>query len=423
MTGRAARAVACFAAVGALFPMVAGPAVAQGSPPPLPKANTCIQPPAVTFEDTPWGQQLLAPERVWDLTQGQGIKVAVVDTGVDAQTPQLAGGKVLPGADVVEGVQGPANNDCFGHGTFVAGIIAASPTPGSGFAGVAPGVQIVPVRVATGTEEATGDTFTPAALARGIRRAVDLDADVINVSASTSFPDPELAGAVQYAAQRDALIVASAANGAKEGDPVTYPASYPGVIAVGAIDSTGSHADFSQTGPYLSLVAPGVDVVSIGPHGPGHWQGSGTSYAAPYVSGVAALVRAYHPQLTAAQVKQRLEMTASHPATALPDQALGWGTVNPMAAVSSVVNGEGVDGAAAVPPSPKPAVVAPEDELGPVLAILGAVGAVITTMVLVLGFRLGAAGNRRGWGRPRVLQVVPDRQQEPAPETEPAPTR
>ena len=100
---------------------------------------------------------------------------------------------------------------------------------------------------------------------------------------------------------------------------MTYPASYPTVIAVGAVDSGGQRADFSQTGPYLGLVAPGVNVVSIGPRGPGQWQGNGTSYAAPFVTGTAALVRAYHPQLTAAQVRHRLEVTADHPAAALPE--------------------------------------------------------------------------------------------------------
>ncbi len=410
MTGRAQRTAVCLALAGGLLPAVTVPAAAQGDPPPLPNSGpNCIQAPTVTYEGTPWGQQLLAPERIWDITEGNGLKVAVVDTGVDARAPQLAG-KVLPGADVMGGsANGPADDDCFGHGTFVAGIIGASPAEGTGFTGVAPGVQIVPIRVATGTEEQTGSTFTPAALARGIRAAVDSGAQVINVSASSNAPDPQLTDAVRYAAERDVSLIASAANGAQKGDPVTYPASYPGVIAVGAIDSAGNHAAFSQTGPYLSLVAPGVDVVSTGPHGPGHWQGSGTSYAAPFVAGTAALVRAYHPELNAAQVKQRLEMTASHPATALPDPALGWGTVNPTAAVSSVVNGEGGAGRTVVPPSPKPASARLEDDLGPRLALFGAGAAVVVILTLVLVFRLGAAGNRRGWSPARVVRVRPDR--------------
>ena len=121
------------------------------------------------------------------------------------------------------------------------------------------------------------------------------------------------------------VVVASAANSAKNGDPVTYPAAYPSVIAVGAVDATGKRADFSQTGSFLSLVAPGVGVASIGPRGAGHWLGSGTSYAAPFVAGAAALVRAYHPALTAAEIKHRLEATADHPAAALPDAGMGWG--------------------------------------------------------------------------------------------------
>src|SRR5690606_29945582 len=140
-----------------------------------------------------------------------------------------------------------------------------------------------------------------------------------------------------------------------------------------------------------------------GPHGPGHWQGSGTSYAAPFVSGVAALVRAHRPELNAAQVKQRLELTASHPAAELPDPAMGWGTVNPMAAVSSAVPGECGAGEMVIPTEPEPSRPAAVDRLGPALAAVTAVGALVLVPLLVLVFRLGAAGRRRRWGLPRVV--------------------
>src|SRR5262249_22309780 len=152
-------------------------------------------------------------------------------------------------------------------------------------------------------------------------------------------------------------------------NPVTYPAAYPSVIAVGAVNEAGQHADFSQTGPFVSLVAPGVDILGLGPGGPGQWTAGGTSYSAPFVAGTAALVRAYHPGLSAAQVKHRLLVTASHPAVPLPDPALGWGTVNPMAAVTTVLPEEGETKPAAVTPpdARRPAVVVP-DKLGPALA-------------------------------------------------------
>ena len=180
------------------------------------------------------------------------------------------------------------------------------------------------------------------------------------------------------------------------------------MLAVGAVDVAGQHAEFSQTGPYLALVAPGVDVVSIGPGGPGQWQGSGTSYAAPFVAGVAALVRAYRPGLTAEQVGRRLTGTARHPAAALPDPALGWGTVDPLAAVTSVLPGESPTPPVTVgPPPARPAVVVPPDALGPRLAVGGLALMALACSAVVLVARLGRRGRRRGWRRARVLEVGP----------------
>jgi len=408
------------------------PAHAQQTVAPLPDGKTsgvavpgqeqvCLPPPKGMDPSIPWPQQQLAPQRVWPLTKGAGVLVGVVDTGVDASIPQLAGGRILPGFDVIAGPSGgSADSDCVGHGTFLAGIIGASPVPGTGFAGVAPEATILPVRVAKSLTEGTAGALTPKSLALGIRKAVDSGARVVNVSASTTLPDAELASAVAYAAERDVVVVASAANGAKDGDPVTYPASYPTVIAVGAVDSAGQHADFSQTGPYLSLVAPGVDVISVGPGGPGQWQGTGTSYAAPFVTGVATLVRAYHPDLTAPQIKHRLETTANHPATALPDPALGWGTVNPVAAVTAMLPEENAasPGGVVKPPQARAADIVPPDELGPLLSVIGVFGVLSFAFVLVWVSRLYASGRRRGWGPTRVVRVV---QSHPTPK-EPAST-
>ncbi len=394
----AGRAVALGAAALVTLLTAAPPALAAPAVPP-----GCLPPPTVTEPAMPWAQRQLAPQRVWPVTRGAGVVVAVVDTGVDARTPQLTGANVLPGADVVS--DGPADSDCYGHGTFVGGIIAAQPVAGSGFAGIAPDATLLPIRVTVPDADGDAGRVTAASLSAGIRRAVDEGARVINVSASTSIPDAGLAEAVAYAAFRDVVVVASAANGARTGDPVTYPASYPTVIAVGAVDAEGGRADFSQTGPYLSLVGPGSDVVSIGPGGPGHWQGSGTSYAAPFVAGTAALVRAYRPDLRADQVKHRLEATATHPAVPLPDPALGWGTVNPVDAVTAVLPEEGTGREAAVvaPPVRAPEPVTPS--WGPLTAVLSVLAAAGAAAVVVLLVRLGPAGHRRGWSPPRRVEI------------------
>jgi membrane-anchored mycosin MYCP len=371
----------------------------------------CLSAPPANSADVPWAQRQLQPHRSWPLTEGDGVVVAVVDSGVDGSVPQLTG-RVLRGVDVVTG--GPADADCIGHGTFVAGIVAAAPRPDTGFAGVAPGVTVLPIRV---TRSRDSDEVGPNGLAAGIRAAVDRGADVINVSASTSAPTPELTAAVAYAADRDVVVVASSANGADQDEnAVSYPSAYPSVIAVGAVDAAGERAGFSQSGPHLSLVAPGVDVASLGPGGPGHWQGSGTSYAAPFVSGAAALVRAYRPDLSAEQVAHRLKATATAPAAALPDPELGWGVVDPVAAVSALVpeeRGAPVAAPALAPPAPAPpvrlpALVASVLAIGAALVAAGAAGASAS---------LGGRGSRRGWRPARVMR----HEEPPAPRPAPAP--
>jgi type VII secretion-associated serine protease mycosin len=349
-------------------------------------------PPSVEVERAmPWAQRRLAPERVWPLTRGEGVTVAVIDTGVDAGVPQLAG-RVLPGMDVVNG-GGRADADCFGHGTFVAGIIGATKMPGTGLAGVAPKVRILPVRQANNSSDGTA-----AGMAAAIVAAVDGGADVINISASSFFPSQALADAVDYATANDVLIVTAASNEAEAGNPKAYPAAYPQVVAVGAIGPDGRRTSFSETGSFLSVVAPGQDIIGISRTGGGHVQDSGTSYASPFVAGVAALVRGYHPELSAAQVKRRMELTADHPGTSLPDPAMGWGVVNPWAAVTTDIPEE--RGAVAAPAGPvriaPPAKPAPDTWARDNALTVGAVAGLIALLVIGAAVVLPRA-SRRGW--------------------------
>ncbi|WP_433388587.1 type VII secretion-associated serine protease mycosin [Micromonospora sp. KLBMP9576] len=366
-------------------------AVTAAPTPPAAEDGTCRQAPTSTETGVSWGQQRLGIERAWPLSRGEGVLVGVVDTGVDAGIPQLRG-RVLRGADLTAAGRPRADNDCFGHGTFVAGIIGAAPVAGSGFAGVAPDARILPIRVTNSMEDGTASR-----LADGVRAAVDAGAKVVNISASTPVPEPSLVSAIEYAERQDVVVVAAAANGADQNKIVAYPAALPTVIAVGAIDSTGALADFSQTGKHLGLVAPGVDVTSVGPGGPGHWQGSGTSYAVPFVAGTAALVRSYRPGLTAAQVRARLLATADHPAAVLPDPGFGWGVVNPAAAVATVLAEEGGDAVAVVPPPARRPDLPPPDPTGPRLAALAAGVTVVAIGLVALLAALLPAGNRRRW--------------------------
>jgi len=360
-----------------------------------PASQQCTAVSQEVYRAVPWTQQRLAPARVWPLTDGTGITVAVIDTGVDAKVPQLAG-RVLRGVDVVNGTgTGTADDDCFGHGTFVAGIIAAAPVAGTGVAGIAPGVTILPIRQANNTSDGTAS-----GLARGIRAAVDAGASVVNISASSFFPSEALRLAVQYAADHDVLLVAAASNQAQQGNPVPYPAGYPSVVAVGAVGQDGRRSDFSEVGDYLDLVAPGVEVVGLSRAAPGHLVGSGTSYATPFVAAVAALVRAYHPALSAAQVKRRLELTADRPGTAVPDPQVGWGMVNPYNAVTAVLPQEAASarGQAQQLPPPMPRLVqhTPDTRARDRAFAVALTGAAVAGFGVLLAYLL-PRGARRRW--------------------------
>jgi membrane-anchored mycosin MYCP len=362
------------------------------------RAVDCLNASPTVQASVPWPQQVLRLDRTRAFSTGVNTVVAIVDSGVDAATPQLAG-RVERGIDLLAN-GGRADNDCLGHGTFIAGIIAAAPTWGIGFAGVAPDTRILPIR-ATNSQE--GD---PARFAQGIRAAVDAGAKIINVSASTTDPYPSLIDAAAYAESHDALVIASTAGDSGSTAPV-YPAALPTVLAVAAIDSVGAPARFSRSGSYIGLAAPGVDVLSVGPGGPGQLVGSGTSYAAAFVSGVAALVRAYRPGLTAKQVRDRLRQTADH-APQVPDPVLGWGVVDPLAALTTELPEEGPDGGS-VAARPKPAdieaTIAPH-RTGRVLVMLGAGAAILVVGLTGLLAVLGPAGHRRRWRPARVLRVT-----------------
>ena len=342
-------AVLVFAAAGTI-----GPATADGAPPPK---GACLNPASAgqTVRQVPWADNLLGAERAWPFSTGAGVLVAVVDSGVDSDHPQLAKpGKVLPGYDFIR--HWPyADFDCISHGTAVTSIIAADTEPGIGFHGVAPGARILPLRVseAEPDDNGTGAAVNPRVFAKAICYAADQGARVINLSVVMYQDVPAVRDAVRYAQAKGALLVAAAGNQHQDtgGDATPYPAAYPGVIGVGAITIDGSRLPASQVGPYVDLVAPGGGVLAATrEHGYVYWDG--TSFATPFVSGAAALVRAEYPRLTAAQVTSRLLATAD-PAPGGPDSAAyGHGVVDPYRAVTESL--DGANPAAAQAPLVKP---------------------------------------------------------------------
>nr|WP_239152390.1 type VII secretion-associated serine protease mycosin [Virgisporangium aurantiacum] len=279
----------------------------------------------------PWAQPRQGLDRLAGVADGAGVLVAVVDSGVEARHPQLAGA-VVPGVDRLD-AGGDGRVDCVGHGTAVASIIAARIRPGTAFRGVAPAATVLPVRVSERvTDENGGRTATLADVAAAVRQAVDRGARVVNLSLTTDRDDPNLRDAVTYARSRDAVLVAAAGNKQEAGNPRVFPASYDGVLGVGGVQEDGARVATSQIGPHVDLVAPGADVIAAGREG--HARYTGTSFAAAFVAGTAALVRQYHPDLTADQVAERLLATADTLDPA-PARGLGAGIVNPYRAVTA----------------------------------------------------------------------------------------
>lgn len=434
-------AAAGLVAVGAM----AGPAGAaprpQPSPtPPLHYVNTtkCVQAgniPQTLHNGVSWAQTQLDYPAIWPLGgRGAGQTVAVIDTGVNPET--AFGDRLQAGADlVVRG--GDGRDDCDGHGTIVAGIIAAAPDADTGFAGVAPAAQLLTIRQSSldyglkNAKQNAGQNVagTTASLAAAIRYAVARGARIINISEAScrngnAPPDAgtlAVESAIRYAVQHDTVVVAAAGNVDSASDcktqnvpgksPATIPvpAGLPGVLTVGAVDAIGQPAAFSLAGPWVGVAAPGVDIISTDPlpnstgqinrfvSGSGVSPVQGTSFAAPYVAGLVALVRARFPTLSPAQVIARIERTAEHPsAPGGRDDYVGYGMIDPRAALTAVLPGE-------VAPSPAPrhgprTLPAAHQHLDPehtqrLVALLGALGLLV---VIAVGVVVTSTRRRRG---------------------------
>ncbi|WP_329224032.1 type VII secretion-associated serine protease mycosin [Streptomyces sp. NBC_01485] len=309
----------------------------------LPYSDQCTFPNG-EYPGRPWALQRVLLDELWSRSQGKGARVAVIDTGVDVKNPQLthavdvkAGRNLLPrnlkddDGDPIERGDENGTTDTVGHGTKVAGIIAARPLDGTGFVGLAPEATIIPVQ--QNDAEGHGTTET---LAAAIQYAIDAKADVVNISQDTSNavkPTSDLERVIDTALDAGIVVVASAGNDGLGGNvKETYPASYDGVLAVAASDRNNERASFSQSGDFVGVAAPGVDMISTVPQG-GHCSDNGTSFAAPYVAGVAALLKARHPDWTAREIVAQIEQTAER-TIAGHDRLVGWGVVDPVRALT-----------------------------------------------------------------------------------------
>ena len=276
----------------------------------------------------------------WDTTTGNDSMVmAIIDSGVQLNHPDLAS-RLVPGWDFVNRDSDPS--DDFGHGTMVAGIAAASTNNGRGVAGATWQGKIMPIKVLDSRGQADDEN-----IAAGIRWAVDHGANVLNLSLGGPGEGTGiLQQAVNYANSRNVVVVAAAGNDGDKGVSAAtaphYPAACAGVIAVGATDAAGKHATFSSYGDWIDVVAPGAVSeipargISTTMRGSSYGTGSGTSFSAPLVAGVAFLMRAANPNANQATISSRLIGSTRDLGPAGFDPLYGAGMVDATAALAAV---------------------------------------------------------------------------------------
>ncbi|MGW1781052.1 type VII secretion-associated serine protease mycosin [Streptomyces sp. NPDC002143] len=313
-------------------------------------AAVALAPTSTAYADSiraqQWALEALHTQEAWETTKGKGITVAVLDTGVEADHPDLAG-NILTGKDMVGFGAKEGDRAWAHHGTAMASIIAGHGhgyDNAEGVLGIAPEAKILPVRVILEDDDpqrTKARNTRGNALAEGIRWAADQGADVINLSlgddSASAHPEPAEDEAVQYALKKGSVVVASAGNGGEKGDHISYPAAYPGVIAATAVDRYGARASFSTRRWYATVSAPGEGVVIADPDHK-YYQGWGTSAASAFVSGAVALVKAAHPGLTPAQIKKLLEDTARNAPAGGRDDSRGYGFLDPAAAIKAAAD-------------------------------------------------------------------------------------
>jgi membrane-anchored mycosin MYCP len=399
--------------------------------------RSCVGPTGeVTPATIPWGQRVLQIGELSQFATGEDQTVAVIDTGVNGH--DFLGGRLSGGGDYVQR-GGNGLDDCDGHGTAVAGVIAADPKgEGVGFQGIAPRARILSIRQSSDYFEFQSQNENEAdltkagsltTLARAVVNAARRNVDVINMSVDTcrlageggpiTAEERELQRALRFAFEdKNVVLVASAGNtpsgkceyqNSADPEHPTYIVSPPWfseyVLSVAAIQRDGAVAPFSMHGPWVSVAAPGTDIISLDPANPAGLTDQtpsvengepvpiqGTSFAAPYVAGLAALIRERFEKsgtpLSAWQITERIKRTASHPAgPGGRNNQIGFGMVNPVGALTAKIPGEqgitedsAVDAPFQVPPAPQrdwtPERVA-------VIGSAGGVGLLLLTLFIV----------------------------------------
>ncbi|RKD25502.1 hypothetical protein BEP19_00720 [Ammoniphilus oxalaticus] len=265
-----------------------------------------------------WNLPMINMEKAWDISRGsEEVIIAVIDTGIDLKHQDFQG-QLVKGYNVLTGQNDPMDDN--GHGSHVAGIIAASTNNNLGIAGVSWNNKIMPIK-AIGSE-GTGTSFD---IARGIRWAADHGAKVINMSVGNYHPSGILLDSIRYAHSKGIVLVAASGN--DNSNQPSYPAAYPEVISVAAVDQQARRAEFSNYGGTVEIAAPGVDIPSAYLYNE-YAALSGTSMACPHVAGLAGLILSVEPRLKNEQVRKIIQQSAQKVTGAGRDDEYGYGLID-----------------------------------------------------------------------------------------------
>ncbi|WP_326677558.1 type VII secretion-associated serine protease mycosin [Streptomyces sp. NBC_01237] len=303
-------------------------------------AGTAASAHADSMRSKQWHLDAMKAEEMWKASTGEGVTVAVIDSGVDDSNPDLRG-RVLKGKDLAADTPGDEHTDTDGHGTGMAGLIAGTGERGGGVGafGLAPGAKILPIRL-TASDKANNQAeawkdFNESA-PDAIRYAADSGAKVINISLAVAQGSEQLTDSVKYALGKGSLIFAGVGNDAESGNALMYPAATPGVVGVGAIGRDLTKTKVSQYGPQVDLSAPGEDMIHACGGGTGMCETSGTSDATALASASAALIWSKHPDWTNNQVLRVMLNTAGGPVSGDErTDAIGYGIVRPRIALKT----------------------------------------------------------------------------------------
>ncbi|MFH8934699.1 type VII secretion-associated serine protease mycosin [Streptomyces griseosporeus] len=300
--------------------------------------GTALDAHADSTRDLQWHLDAMHAEEMWQVSRGDGVIVAVIDTGVDPNNPDLKG-RVLDGLDLASSLHpGDEHTDYDGHGTGMAGLIAGTGAYGGGKGafGLAPGAKILPVRVPGNAGDAITGFSGPAEIAKGIRYAADSGAKVINISMAGPVNSAALTDAVKYALAHGSLVFAGVGNNGDKGNPVLYPGATPGVVGVAAIGKNLRRTSFSEYGSQVDMAAPGEDMVHACGGETGLCVGKGTSDATALASASAALIWSKHPTWTNNQVLRVMLNTIGGPTDgAKRNDSIGYGIVRPRIALQN----------------------------------------------------------------------------------------